>query len=45
MTENCKLNYFRTYCNTILETMKNYITPIIDYFKIIDKLYFLFICN
>ena len=33
MAENCKLNYFRTYCNTIFETMKNYITPIIDYFN------------
>ena len=33
MAENCKLNHFRIYCNTILETMKNYITPITDYFN------------
>ena len=33
MAENCKLNHFRTYSNTILETMKNYITPIKDYFN------------
>jgi hypothetical protein len=33
MEESCKLNHFKTYCDNTLETIKNCITVIKEYFN------------